>query len=147
MPESAQVTASKELITCHVLNTVTGQPGRGLDVVLQCITHGYDHYSYKGITNDNGRVSSWNSQLDISPREVYEMCRATDAEQYTLTGLVWAMKFNVGRYFGDQGLEDPGWWDIIEIRFKTDVDGVIARDHWHVPLLLSPYSYTTYRGS
>lgn len=57
--------------------------------------------------------------------------------------LVWALKFNVGEYF-----KGEGFWTEVEVRFKTEVEeGEGKREHWHVPLLLSPWSYTTYRGS
>jgi len=60
--------------------------------------------------------------------------------------VVWALKFDVGGYF-----EGEGFWTDVEVRFKTEVEvgegGGEGRKHWHVPLLLSPWSYTTYRGS
>lgn len=59
--------------------------------------------------------------------------------------MVWALRFDAGSYF-----KGEGFWTEIEIRFKTVVGrdgGEAATTHWHVPLLLSPWSYTTYRGS
>lgn len=59
--------------------------------------------------------------------------------------MVWALRFDAGSYF-----KGEGFWTEVEIRFKTVVGrggGETARAHWHVPLLLSPWSYTTYRGS
>lgn len=67
--------------------------------------------------------------------------------------MVWSLQFDVGEYF-----KGEGFWTVVEVRFKTDVVGGVegigggtgagkARSHWHVPLLLSPWSYTTYRGS
>lgn len=66
-----------------------------------------------------------------------------DAARTAPLVLVWALKFNVGEYF-----KGEGFWTDVEIRFKTEVEeGEGKREHWHVPLLLSPWSYTTYRGS
>ena len=54
--------------------------------------------------------------------------------------MLWRLEFDVAAHF-----EGKGWWDVIEVRFRTDSSE--GREHWHVPLLLSPWSYTTYRGS
>lgn len=130
-------------ITCHVLNTVTGQPAKGLHVSL-ALAHPHSSIgSFEATTNENGRVASWNLVEAGRPSLAREFDTARDR---TRDGgpreLVWSLKVNAGRYF-----EGTGWWDVIEIRFKTVLEGPESRAHWHVPLLLSPYSYTTYRGS
>ena len=57
----------------------------------------------------------------------------------------YALRFSVSAYFRAQGvaLADPPFLDEVEIDFGIAADG----GHYHVPLLVSPYSYSTYRGS
>jgi 5-hydroxyisourate hydrolase len=56
----------------------------------------------------------------------------------------YELTFHVGEYFRAQGapLADPPFLDVIPLRFSIADDG-----HYHVPLLVSPYGYSTYRGS
>lgn len=57
---------------------------------------------------------------------------------------LYELQFHVGEYFRAQGvaLADPAFLDIVPIRF-----GIAEDAHYHVPLLVSPYGYSTYRGS
>jgi 5-hydroxyisourate hydrolase len=58
---------------------------------------------------------------------------------------VYQLQFAVGDYYRARGtvFADPAFLDVVVLRFG--IDG--AQDHYHVPLLVSPYSYSTYRGS
>ena len=70
------------------------------------------------------------------------MVALTKEEQALAVGeMIWALKFDVGSYF-----KREGFWEVVEVRFRTKVEKR-GREHWHVPLLLSPYAYSTYRGS
>jgi 5-hydroxyisourate hydrolase len=114
-------------LTTHVLDTSRGVPAAGLAIVLQRKTAGgyTDMVSVK--TNSDGRVDA--PLLDGD---------AMEAGQYRLI-------FSAGAYFRDLGTELP------EYPFLDDVVidfGISDPDqHYHVPLLLSPYGYSTYRGS
>ena len=58
---------------------------------------------------------------------------------------VYELRFHVGAYFRARGIDlpEPAFIDVAPIRFgMADADG-----HYHVPLLVSPWSYSTYRGS
>lgn len=66
--------------------------------------------------------------------------------------MLWAIEFQTGSYWKGKGVK--AFFPAVEIKFVTegfkgrDMSGVDEKSkHWHVPLLLGPYSYTTYRGS
>jgi len=58
---------------------------------------------------------------------------------------VYQLQFQAGDYYRAKGVTLPGqaFLEVVVLRFGIDAD----QDHYHVPLLLSPYSYSTYRGS
>ncbi len=113
-------------LTTHVLDTARGRPGAGIRVDLYAI--GEARRLVKSIeTNADGRADGPLLEGDEFEAGVYELV------------------FHAGRYFADAGvaLPDPPFVDQVVIRF-----GVASPDqHYHVPLLVSPWSYSTYRGS
>lgn len=110
-------------ITTHVLDTSLGRPAEGLSVRLDVLT---DDGSFLTLsertTNGDGRI------LDFIRRG------ALEARTYRLT-------FETGLYFGGSG--QPTFYPWVEIVFRV----ASADQHHHVPLLLSPFGYSTYRGS
>jgi 5-hydroxyisourate hydrolase len=114
-------------LTTHVLDTAQGVPAQGMQLRLYRCVGGRRELIATMVTNDDGRCDS-----PILPKEVFA------CGQYEL-------EFAAGDYFRAAGLgqSEPAFLDIIPIRFGiADVDS-----HYHVPLLVSPYSYSTYRGS
>jgi 5-hydroxyisourate hydrolase len=111
-------------ITTHVLDTMAGTPGAGIQVTLERRTHStrWDAIG-EGLTNADGRANDL-----MAPDE------ALAPGNYRLT-------FETGAYFAAQDLEC--FFPQVTISFVVNDD---VR-HYHVPLLLSPYSYSTYRGS
>jgi 5-hydroxyisourate hydrolase len=114
-------------LTTHVLDTMHGRPAAGLGVVLHRID-GAAAMALKSLTlNADGRADG--PLLEGA---------ALAAGRYRLV-------FAVGRYFAQAGvpLPDPPFLD------EVPVDFCIAdpQAHYHVPLLVSPWSYSTYRGS
>lgn len=110
-------------LTTHVLDTAHGVPARGMRVEL----HGSDASLASLATNDDGRANA--PLLEGA---------ALRPGRYTLT-------FHVAEYFRAQGvaLPDPPFLDVVRIDFGI----ADAGQHYHVPLLVSPWSYSTYRGS
>jgi 5-hydroxyisourate hydrolase len=106
-------------ISTHVLDTSKGSPARGVRVVLErrSLESGWVEVS-SGVTDQNGRVAQLLEELLVA--------------SYRLT-------FSTGEYFQSQECFYP------EVIVLFDVRDAAA--HYHVPLLLSPYGYTTYRGS
>jgi 5-hydroxyisourate hydrolase len=110
-------------ITTHVLDTAPGRPAEGVAVVLeQRREDGSWHELGRGTTNADGRVT------DLLP------------EQHVLEGGVYRLRFGSGDYFYSLGLR----CFYPEVRVLVQID---AGGHYHLPLLLSPFGYSTYRGS
>ena len=113
-------------LTTHVLDTARVRPGAGITIELYAFGE-ERRFLMTTTTGDDGR----------SPRPLLE----GDA---LVTG-VYELVFHAGDYFRDVGIElaDPPFLDRVVIRF-----GIASPEqHYHVPLLLSPYGYSTYRGS
>jgi len=113
-------------LTTHVLDTARGVPGAGMRVELYAL--GPKLEKLKAITtNSDGRA-------DAPLLEGAEL----KVGQYELV-------FRAGDYFRETGLElkEPAFLDEIPIRFAVADDDA----HYHVPLLVTPWSYSTYRGS
>jgi 5-hydroxyisourate hydrolase len=110
-----------------VLDTAAGRPAAGLAISLYAIEGDSRRSVTSAVTNTDGRCSA---PLLAGP--------AMRAGTYELV-------FNVAAYFRAAGvvLADPPFLDVVPIRFGiSDAGG-----HYHVPLLISPYGYSTYRGS
>jgi 5-hydroxyisourate hydrolase len=110
------------MITTHVLDTAVGRPGKAIAIELERADHGSWHLVGGGVTDDDGRLRTLTPAGPV-PAGTYRI------------------RFATGAYFTAQGV--TGFFPVVEIQF-TVADGT---QHYHVPLLLSPYSYSTYRGS
>ena len=112
-------------LTTHVLDTAQGKPGDGITVELYALQP-TERLVKTLRTNANGRTDVPLLEGD-----------AFDAGP-------WELRFHVADYFSDAGLAQasPPFLDTINIRFAMATD-----EHYHVPLLVSPWSYSTYRGS
>ena len=115
-------------LSTHVLDVVSGRPARGVAVELRRLKpDGAVEPVARAVTNADGR---------------------TDAPLLTGADLragAYELTFHVGGYFraqGTPGLADPPFLDEVPIRF-----GIAEDSHYHVPLLVSPYGFSTYRGS
>ncbi len=113
-------------LTTHVLDTAAGKPGRGVRYELYGLRN-ERRLLAKGATGDDGRCSSPLLEGDDFVAGEYELV------------------FQAGAYFSRTGSESasPPFLGEVVIRFGV----ADAGEHYHVPLLLSPYGYTTYRGS
>ena len=114
-------------LTTHVLDTARGKPAAGMIIELTRID-GLDHHLVKTVsTNSDGRVDG---------------PLLSGAE---LEAGVYELKFHAGDYLRSTGeaLPEPAFLDVIPIRFGI----ADTAAHYHVPLLISAYGYSTYRGS
>ncbi|WP_294923245.1 hydroxyisourate hydrolase [uncultured Paracoccus sp.] len=113
-------------LTTHVLDTATGRPAQGLRIELFRLSGEARTRIAETVTNGDGRTDS-----HILPAERFQ------TGEYELV-------FHVGDWLDaqDHRGEDPRFLNVVPLRF-----GMAAQDHYHVPLLISPYGYSTYRGS
>ena len=114
-------------LTTHVLDTMAGVPAAGVRIVFSRVEGGLVQPLREAVTNADGRCDA--------PLLAGETMRAG---QYELL-------FLAGDYFRARGvaLQEPAFLDQVPIRFGIWDKGL----HYHVPLLISPYSFSTYRGS
>lgn len=113
-------------LTTHVLDTALGRPARSLKVTLHRIEGERLLPLAEGFTNADGRLDS----------------PLLEGETFT-TG-TFEIVFHAGDYLRRAGhdLPEPPFLDRVPVRF-----GMAEPKHYHVPLLLSPFGYSTYRGS
>jgi 5-hydroxyisourate hydrolase/2-oxo-4-hydroxy-4-carboxy-5-ureidoimidazoline decarboxylase len=109
-------------ITTHVLDTAVGLPGKDISIRLQVKQNGSWQTIAQGITNADGRIP------DLLPQE-----RNLKPDAYK-------MVFDTGSYYKQQNLKT--FYPEVEILFNT-----FDETHYHVPLLVNPFGYNTYRGS
>ena len=115
-------------LTTHVLDTASGKPAQGVAVSLFAIdVSGARRLLKSTRTNGDGR------------------CDAPFLSGAEMAVGAYELVFEVAAYFRAAGvaLSDPPFLDLVPIRFGI----ADASAHYHVPLLISPYGYSTYRGS
>jgi 5-hydroxyisourate hydrolase len=127
--------ATKDSITCHVLDTLTGRPAAGVKAELS-VQDIQPHEVWTAETNSDGRITNWGKADSRKFSTVEEILQKT-AERAPKTS-IWTLRFFTGDYYG----EGKTFWPEVNLTFC-----VKSGEHYHVPLLLGPYSYTTYRGS
>ena len=124
----------RDPITCHVLDLVTGRPAAHIAVSLILIKPLGPSSPATALTNADGRITRWNVAEGPPLAEIFANLAEHDGGK-----MIWSLKFDTGAYFGQENTFFPE----VEVRFSHDA----VCGHYHVPLLLGPYSYTTYRGS
>ena len=109
-------------ITTHILDTAVGKPAAGVPVSLSLMTAGGWETVGEGVTNSDGRIT--------------DLLAADGLKVGT-----YRIVFETGPYFAASG--QTGFYPFVPVVFViTEAD-----QHYHVPLLLNPYGYSTYRGS
>jgi 5-hydroxyisourate hydrolase len=106
-------------LSTHVLDTALGRPAQGIRVTLEL----GEKVIGSGVTDADGRVHDFQSHG-----------ASLESGEYRLT-------FGVAEYFSKSGRES--FYSEVIVSFNIGA----ASEHYHVPLLLSPFGYTTYRGS
>lgn len=109
-------------ITTHILDTAAGRPAAGVPLQLaRQADNGWELLA-EGVTDDDGRVAN-----------------LLGAE--ALPAGTYRMHFDTAHYFASLG--STGFYPWVDVVFALAAGG----DHYHIPLLLSPFGYSTYRGS
>ncbi|HUS55961.1 MAG TPA: hydroxyisourate hydrolase [Thermohalobaculum sp.] len=114
-------------LTTHVLDTATGRPAQGVRIELHRLEGDAWVPLAEVVTNHDGR------------------CDGPILEGGAFAAGIYELTFHVGAYFDASGLDLPElkFLDTVPIRFGIAEPG----QHYHVPLLISPFSFSTYRGS
>jgi 5-hydroxyisourate hydrolase len=111
------------MITTHVLDLVKGGAARGVPVKLEMQRAGEWISIGRGVTDENGRL-------------------ATLSEGWMVAAGTYRLIFELSRYHREHGLEQPFFPEATITFYVRD-----TTEHYHVPLLISPFGYSTYRGS
>ncbi|MCF6361632.1 MAG: hydroxyisourate hydrolase [Cyclobacteriaceae bacterium] len=110
-------------ITTHVLDTALGKPAEGIKIILQR-PKGDNEWEdiASGVTNSDGRIAQFMEKDQVIAPGIYRMFFETKA------------------YFKKLGIK--GFYPEVPVIFE-----ITDTEHYHIPLLLSPFGYSTYRGS
>ena len=112
-------------LTTHVLDTMHGRPAAGMHFDLFLVHGDHGHHLLSGVTNEDGRADEPLLEDDGFQLGTYELV------------------FHVGAYFKQlEAVATDPFLVEVPVRFTLS-----EMDHYHVPLLVSPYAYSTYRGS
>jgi 5-hydroxyisourate hydrolase len=110
-------------ITTHVLDASIGRAAAGVPILLELEEGGTWRPLGKGVTDRDGRL------------------RDLLSEAHALTPGVYRLTFDTAAYFARTGVDS--FYPLVHVVFRV----VRADEHYHVPLLLSPFGYSTYRGT
>jgi len=109
-------------LTTHILDTTKGRPVAGVTIILYNNANGNWTEMARGKTNEDGRIK------DLLP------------EEKKLEKGIYKLRFETKDYFSKESIQT--FYPFIEIIFDIQ-----TAEHYHVPLLLTPFGFTTYRGS
>jgi 5-hydroxyisourate hydrolase len=110
-------------ISTHILDTSKGRPGAGVKTILELLTPSKWQEIGSGVTNEDGRLPG------LVPVD------------HQLKDGIYRLTFDVNSYFESQSIKC--FYPYVQITFEI----LDPSQHFHVPLLLSPFGYSTYRGS
>jgi 5-hydroxyisourate hydrolase len=109
-------------LTTHILDTTQGKPAAGVQIALYQQQQTDWKEIVRGITNHDGRINDWLPKDELLPHGQYKL------------------KFETGDYY--KQLMITSFHPFVEVVFS-----ITDSSHYHVPLLLNPFGYSTYRGS
>ncbi|SGZ56037.1 CIC11C00000004120 [Sungouiella intermedia] len=148
---------SVDPITCHILDTSLGKPAAGVTCSIfflsPLISDRGDASSYDistlpepfamGKTDNDGRIKQWvpNPSIDSAQASIIGF---EDNKWSVLKPGIYKIKFLTGKYFHELNASNRTFFPFVEILFQVENP---PDHHYHVPLLLSNHSYSTYRGS
>jgi 5-hydroxyisourate hydrolase len=112
-------------LSTHILDTARGYPASGVDVRLYALGKARELRT-SAVSNADGRTDEPLLEGDVMQTGTYEL------------------EFDIGAYFAEIGTApgEPRFLDTVVIRFSVN-----GSENYHVPLLVTPWSYSTYRGS
>ncbi|KAL2146511.1 hypothetical protein VTI28DRAFT_3692 [Corynascus sepedonium] len=147
---------TKDRITCHILDTTIGQPARNVRVKLELISTETEttgtgtnanpspatpppHRVFESHTDDDGRIKAWLPYSSATSSGEVPVCTLEDVLGGIRGASRWTLRFDSAGYFGGS---DKTFYPEVDVTFT-----VREGERYHVPLLLAPFGYSTYRGS
>ena len=114
-------------LTTHILDTANGKPAKDVKIELFACATGGQKLIYSTVTNEDGR------------------CGQPLLEGKSLVTGIYELEFYIGDYYRGMKVEltDPAFLDVVVIRFGISSES----ENYHVPLIISPFGYSSYRGS
>lgn len=109
-------------LTTHILDTSSGKPAAGVTVILYHQQGDNWIELTRGSTNRDGRITDWINDNTLLPSGIFKLV------------------FETGAYFNKSATST--FYPFVEVTVT-----IADEAHYHIPLLLSPYGYSTYRGS
>lgn len=146
---------SVDPITCHILDTSLGKPAAAVTCsiyyISPLVSSRSDENAYNvsdtpepfamGKTDNDGRIKQWVVNPKVQNNEDVGIASGKWAN---LKPGIYKIKFLTGKYFYDLSASNRTFFPFVEIFFQVENP---PDNHYHVPLLLSNHSYSTYRGS
>lgn len=144
-------------ITCHILDTAIGKPAANVTCSIYYLSagiadlSGVESYNFGpepkpfalSKTDADGRVKTWVTDPSTSSEKESQL-GIESGVWTTLKPGIYKIKFLTGKYFHELNMESRTFFPCVEITFEVADP---PDHHYHVPLLLSNFSYSTYRGS
>jgi 5-hydroxyisourate hydrolase len=132
--ETAMATEKKPPITCHILDTSIGRPASSVPVTLTLLSA--SPLTFTSTTTSDGRVTSWSPNTPFSTLSL-EQAFMTEGDTR------WSLRFDTEEYFKERGVQT--FFPEVEVKFVVR-EGQKG-EHFHVPVLVGGFGYSTYRGS
>jgi 5-hydroxyisourate hydrolase len=127
-------TEKKPPITCHILDTSIGRPAASIPVTLTLLSA--SPLTFTSTTTSDGRVTSWSPSTPFSTLSL-EQAFMTEGDTR------WSLRFDTEEYFKERGVQT--FFPEVEVKFVVR-EGQKG-EHFHVPVLVGGFGYSTYRGS
>ncbi len=148
----------RDLITSHVLDQTTGRPAANIHATLTfsaekwVLTSGKPTPIWEATTDAaTGRIETWKevpteeTPDKDSPAESIDRALRFLRDSFDLKKVRWTLHLETGEYWEAKGQKNS-FYPWVEVNFEVNLDE-LDTGHWHIPVLLGPYGYTTYRGS
>ena len=138
----------KDPITTHCLDQTSGSPASNIQVTLRLLSpaskYAETQPTWTAKTSEtDGRINTWTPSSPDSLSEAF-LSELIDDTREQNGSLEFSLSFGTSQYWRSKG--QASFYPRVEVVFEVNAKDE-GRAHWHVPVLLGPWGYTTYRGS